>query len=140
LAAAGPRADAGTEESTMNGPKGQAGLSAIGWLFLLLIVGGGFSVVSSLVPHYWDHNILARIITDMGREPGLVSQPTETIAAMVEKRLEMNNVRGFGLKEKMKVKRADDRVIIDVQYEVREPFFHNIYFVMVFAEQVDLRD
>ena len=123
----------------MGFPNRQMGLSAVGWVFLVLIISGGVSVFAKLIPHYLEFQTFSAIIESLADEPRLINRGNGDIEALITKRLKMNSIRDFDLKERMKIKRGAEGVVIDVNYEVREPFFQNLSFVMTFSKEEILR-
>lgn len=124
----------------MNLPKKQRGLTGLGWLMLILIVGGSTTIGVRLVPHYMDFNTASSLLDTMAREPGMINQPNVNLLAMYTKRLKINNIYDFKLKERLKMKRSADQVTIDLDYEIREPIVANIYILLTFKYKVELRD
>ncbi|MDK1023638.1 MAG: DUF4845 domain-containing protein [Gammaproteobacteria bacterium] len=124
----------------MNLQKKQQGLSGLGWMLLILIVGGTATLGIRLIPHYVDFNTAAAILDGMSREQGLISKRTSDIEAMFKKRLKLNNIREFKLDERLTIKRASDRIIINLEYEVREPLVYNIHVLLTFKHNVQLRN
>ena len=116
------------------------GLSATGWLLLIVIVGGFASVGAKLVPHYMDFSTASNILDNLSQQQGMVNKRTSDIKAMVLKRLKLNNIRDYNLNERMKVKRTADRIIVNLDYEVRVPLVGNSFVLLVFKHTVQLRD
>jgi len=124
----------------MNLPKKQRGLTVFGWLMLIIIIGGSTTIGIRLVPHYMDFNNAVSLLEGMSREPGMINKRTVDMTAMFRKRLKLNNIYNFDLKERLKIKRGPDKVTIDLEYEVREPIVANIYVLMIFKHHVQLRN
>jgi hypothetical protein len=124
----------------MNNLKKQSGLSASGWIFLVLIIGGFVSIGAKLAPYYFDHTTVSTILKSMTNEPGLVDKRIPELDAMIVRRLKLNNIRDFDLGNRLVMKRGSDRIIIDLDYEVRIPLVSNLELVASFEEHVELRD
>ena len=124
----------------MNLPGKQQGLSTSGWIFLILIIGGLTTLGMKLAPHYMDFNTITTLLDNMSREQGLVDKRASEIKAMITKRLKLNNIRDFGLDEKLTIKRASDRLIIELNYDAKVPIAGNLQLLATFAHKVELRD
>ena len=124
----------------MNLPKKQQGMTVLGWLMLISIVGGATTLGVRLVPHYMDFNTAVTLLDAMAREPGMINQRTVGLRAMFKKKLKINNIYEFDLKERLKIKRASDRINIDLEYEIREPVVSNVYILLTFKHNIVLRD
>jgi len=120
--------------------KKQAGLSASGWMFLIVIIGGIVSLGAKLAPYYFDHTTVSTILEGMTNEPGLIEKRIPELDALIIKRLKLNNIRDFDLGNRMVMNRGSDRIIIDLNYEVRIPLVANLELLASFEKHVELRD
>jgi hypothetical protein len=124
----------------MNLPNKQQGMSASGWIFLILIIGGMTTIGMKLIPFYMDFGTVKTVLNDMSQEPGLVNKRLSVIEGMIVKKLKLNNIRDFGVKDRITLKRASDRVVIDVMYNEKIPVVANIQLLVSFDHRVELRD
>jgi hypothetical protein len=124
----------------MSLPGKQRGLTALGWLVLVLVVGGTTSIGVKLVPHYMDFNTAVRLLEGMTREPGVIHSRTADLRANFQRRLKVNNIYKFDLKERLKIKRVNGRMNFDLDYEVREPITTNINILITFKHNIELKE
>ncbi len=124
----------------MSLPQYQKGLSMAGWIFLIMILGSVITLGTKLTPLYWDHNTMSKILDKMVPERGMVALRDTKLRALIKKRFKLNNIRKFDLKNNMTIKRPENRVIIDLNYEVRLPLVYNVDIIATFEKQVILRD
>lgn len=124
----------------MNLPEKQQGLSGVGWLLLIVIIGGTTTFGIRIIPHYIEFNTASAILDTMSLEQGLVNKRISDIKDLYKKRLKINNIRKFKLDERLTIKRGSDRIIINLEYEIREPLVSNIYLLLAFKHNVQLRD
>lgn len=124
----------------MKARRSQQGLSLSGIIIVLLMAGAATSVGLKLVPFYMDFNTIGAFLDTMAQENGMVNKRTVELKAIITKRLKMNNIRDFKVEDRMTIKRAADRVIIDLDYEIREPVVYNISLLLSFKKKVELRD
>jgi hypothetical protein len=124
----------------MNLPNKQRGMSALGWLLLIAIVGGATTVGIRLVPHYLDFNNAVNLLESLKSEPNMINRRKSAMLARYTKKLKINGIYDFNLKEKFKIKRYPDKVTFDLAYEVREPIMSNMYVLLVFEHHAELKE
>lgn len=124
----------------MNLPQYQRGLSGAGWMFLIMVIGSVVTVGTKLAPLYLDHNTMSNILDRLAEEKGMVAKRDVDLTNIIKKRFKMNNIRDFDFKNHMTFKRPENRVIIDMNYEVRLPLVYNVDLIASFKKQTVLRD
>ncbi|WNO08014.1 DUF4845 domain-containing protein [Teredinibacter sp. KSP-S5-2] len=118
-------------------PKHQYGLSSLGWLVVLSLVGFFLLCTFRLGPAYIDDRMIKGVIVSVAEaNPDLHSMSKMEIKSAIQKFLTINSVRGEASKNIKIVKRAD-RTLINNRYEVRVHLFANIDVVMNFEHQLD---
>ncbi len=118
----------------------QNGMSAGGWIFMVLVFGIVLSVGAKLAPLYLDNSTISGILDGLAEEQGLVNKRSRDIESMMVKRFKMNNIRDFNVKENIEIKRSKRGVDIVMQYEVRQQLLGNVDLVTSFEKQVSLKD
>ncbi|MGQ9425889.1 DUF4845 domain-containing protein [Gilvimarinus sp. F26214L] len=118
----------------------QRGLSSLGWLTVLLVAGFFLTCAFRLGPAYTD-NIYVRdalgSLTDFeNSERGYAEMSDRDIRTHLSNYFSMNGVRGTPTKS-VRIERKSDRVLVNINYEVRVPMFFNIDAVMTFKNQFD---
>jgi hypothetical protein len=119
-------------------PKKQRGMTILGWLAVISIVGGITTIGVRLVPHYMDFNTAVKLLDSMTREPDMINKRTSDMVAMYTKRLKLNGIYDFQLKERLKIKRGSEKVKFRLAYEVREPIMTNMFVLLIFEHEVEL--
>lgn len=114
----------------------QKGLTGISLLFIVVIFA--FVVVSLLkiIPIYFDSFKVNDVVSTMKDERGLGDKANNEIAAMILKRLQLNQVSGI-TKNDVYIEKAKNSVFIDVEYEVRKAMFGNLDVVISFKKSVE---
>jgi len=114
----------------------QKGLTAISLLFIIVIFA--FVVVSLLkiIPIYFDSFKVNDVVTSMQDERGLGDKSNNEIAAMIIKRLKLNQVSGIS-KDNVYIEKAKNSVFIDIEYEVRKAMFGNLDVIISFKKSVE---
>ena len=111
-----------------------------GVLVILLALASVVSLGSRVIPLYLDHNTMGTIMEKMSLENGLALQSEGNIRETMRKRLKMNNIRDFDLKEHLKIDRSKVGTELVLDYEVRIDLVSNLSLIAAFNKKVSLRD
>lgn len=111
-----------------------------GIMVILLVVASVVSVGSRVIPLYLDHNTMGTIMEKMSLENGLALASEANIRDTMRKRLKMNNIRDFDLKEHLKIDRTKIGTELVLDYEVRIDLVSNLSLIAAFNKKVPLRD
>jgi hypothetical protein len=114
--------------------------SIAGVALSLLILASLVSIGSQLLPVYLDHNTMVTVMEKTSQENDLALQRDAKIRETMRKRLKINNIRKFDLKEHLKIARGTDGTELLLNYEVRIDLFANLGLIAVFEKKVLLRD
>ena len=124
---------------TLQGKHRQRG-SMSGIVVILILVASSVSVGSRVIPLYLDHSTMGTIMEKMSLENGLALQNEANIRDTMKKRLKMNNIRDFDLKENLKIDRSKAGTELILDYEVRIDLVSNLSLIAAFNKKVPLRD
>ena len=119
-----------------NPPKRQRGMTFISWLLVLGIAGGIAAIALTLIPIYLEHYSIKHVLVQFEDERDLDKMSTTEVRALMHKRLKINGVYDFNVKENLKVERDKGRVTVRVLYEVRKPVLGNVDLVVHFDDAV----
>ena len=114
--------------------------SMSGIVVILILVASSVSVGSRVIPLYLDHSTMGTIMEKMSLENGLALQSEGNIRDTMRKRLKMNNIRDFDLKEHLKIDRSKLGTELVLDYEVRIELVSNLSLIAAFNKKVPLRD
>ena len=116
--------------------KNQKGLGAYGWLFAIAL--GSFALMCGfkLIPLYMDNMIIVGSLKSLGDKPGLREMSRSDIRKQLNREFDLNGVRGEPVKS-VKIDRIKDRLVVNMDYEVRVPLGANIDLVVWFKNQLD---
>jgi hypothetical protein len=129
----------GVNRKILLGKRQQRG-SMAGVVLTLLVLASVISIGSRLTPLYLDHNTMVTVMEKMSQENDLALQQDAKIRETMRKRLKINNIRKFDLKEHLKIARGTDGTELLLNYEVRIDLFANLGLIAVFEKKVLLRD
>lgn len=103
----------------------QKGLTLLGFVIVLAVVGFFAYVAMKLFPMYSEYYSVRAALKGLSQEAGIANQDPARIQDLFFRRLYINyseNVK----KEHVKLKRVDNGWQMDVQYEVRRPLIANL--------------
>lgn len=123
----------------MNNSHNQAGLTLIGWMFLLLIAGFFVFTGLKLYPHYYEYFAVRSVVQHQATLP--------EIKTMTKPKLWLSMTKGFRLENIKSVKREDMYITynkktkqktVGVAYERRIHLYLNIDAVLVFKSEIEV--
>lgn len=118
--------------------KTQAGASAITMLVMVLFFGGLLTLAIKLGPIYLDDITIQEAIESLEGTEGLNAMGPAQVRTLIDKRLSVNNVRGFDPKN-IAVEKNGDMVVINVVYDMRTNIFSNVDAVVSFNHEYEMK-
>lgn len=117
--------------------KYQKGMSATGWLIVLLVAGFTLMCLFRMVPAYVDNRYIQQGLMSLADEGQRIEELSpEEIRRRIGRFFQMNNVRSQSEKS-VNVERRQDKTVVTMNYEVRVPIIYNIDVVMTFNNEWD---
>jgi hypothetical protein len=114
----------------------QKGVTTIGWLIILALIGFFVLLTLRMAPAYMEYYKVASTLATMEKESGF-STPQE-IRRMAENRFEISYVTVITNKD-LQIKPFGQQYLVRAAYEARVHLFGNVYVVMVFDKQVKVK-
>ena len=114
----------------------QRGMSYWGWLFVIAVFGFGLTIVSKLGPAYVDAHFVEEGLQTLSKQSGVRDMSNSEIKRELDRFFTINNVRGEPAKA-VKIIRGADGTLVSINYELRQPLFHNVDVVMKFDKQLN---
>lgn len=116
----------------------QTGASALVIMIMVLFFGGLLTLVIKLGPAYLDDITIQEALESLEGTENLSSLTQAEVRSLIDKRLSVNNVRGFDAKN-ISVEKNGDLVLINVDYEVRNNLFRNVDTVIHFQHEYEMK-
>lgn len=113
----------------------QRGMTAIGWLMVLALIGFFVLLALRMVPAYLEFYKVVSTLNSIEEESGF-SSPRE-IRKLLERRFEISYVNTITPADVI-IKPKGNTYTVTASYEQREHVVGNIYVVMDFEKQVDV--
>lgn len=116
----------------------QTGASALTMMVMVLFFGGLLTLAIKLGPIYLDDITIQEALESIDGTDGLSTMGPAQVRTLINKRLSVNNVRGFDAKN-ITVEKDGDTVMILVDYEVRNDLFSNVDTVVHFKHEYEMK-
>jgi hypothetical protein len=121
----------------MQSGKHQTGLTFISWL-IILAVGGFFVLLTlKLVPIYLENQSVKSVVKSLNNDPLVRKESAQGVRQIINKRLKINSVYDFP-QDNIKIKKSQNRLLVDVTYDKIEPIVANISVMVSFSEQLSI--
>lgn len=117
--------------------KSQRGMTLIGLLLVLGLIGYFVLMALRLAPGYLEFMNVSKTIESLKSENGIANMPVPEIRKLIQKRFDVNDVTSITPKD-VQITRKKGRLLIGADYEVRKPMFANIDIVTHFNKQVEV--
>jgi len=115
----------------------QRGMTPIGWILVFLLIAFFTLIALKLIPIYLDSFTIGSVISDLGKEPGIGAKSPREVTTMIEKRLDINMVKGVTADD-IYIEKRGDTMTITADYEIRENVLGNVDIVVSFNKSVEV--
>jgi hypothetical protein len=123
----------------MNLAASQKGVSLLGGLLILAVLGFAVSTGLKVLPHYLDYWSLKKIISSVETEQ---AEPVSSISdfySHVRAGMQVNSIQDVDLNKALSVRVEDNVFLAHLKYEEREPLIQNIDLVVKFDHEFSVR-
>ena len=114
----------------------QKGVTTIGWLIILGLIGFFVLLTLRMGPSYMEYYKVSSTLESMAKETGF-GTPSE-IRLMAENRFDISYVHSITHKD-LKIKPFGQQYLVGAKYESRVHLFGNVFVVMTFDKQVKVK-
>ena len=122
----------------MHKVKNQAGLTAIGLILILILVGLGVYIILRVAPTYIEALSVGDVVNSLKKELDLKEKPRDEIYNMIKKRLDVNDIKSVE-KDNIKIQKTVNDVTVTIDYEARVPLFWNVALAFSFHKSAVMR-
>lgn len=116
----------------------QRGITLLGFLMVLIVVGIFAFVAMRLFPVYSEFLSVRSDMQSVADEPGSSNRSLAEVRSQLEKRFYVSYVENVNLKEHLKLERTGNVQKMTIAYEVRKPLAYNLDFVAKFDHTVEM--
>ncbi len=117
----------------------QQGMTVIGLVFVAVFVGIFAFAVLKVVPAYLEQMKVGSILEDVKRELDGSGSSISQIRNAIGKRLNIEMVTGIKAQDFSIKKSSAGGYVVQAKYERREPYLGNVYLVVAFDKQVEIK-
>ncbi len=115
----------------------QRGITLLGFLVVMMILGFFAFLIMRLFPVYSEYHSVVSAMKGLQSEPGIGQMPPERIRALLTNRFYISYVESVKPNH-VKITRAGNGYTLNIKYEVRKPLAYNLDFVAKFDKTVEL--
>jgi hypothetical protein len=115
----------------------QQGMTGMGWLTILCLIGFFALLTFKLAPIYLEHYEVKGILESFKEEPLITQKSKHEITNMFMSRLITNGVRDIK-KDAVSVEKKPGILQIGIKYFVRKPMVGNIEIIVSFDDDIQL--
>jgi len=117
----------------------QSGITMIGFLIVLIVLGSYAFVFMKLYPAYYEYYNVVAAMEAIKKEPAVARWTPADIFKSLEKRMYINYVdEKYINKRSFALKKVSGGYMLSVKYERREPVVYNLDYVAKFERTVQL--
>ena len=115
----------------------QKGMTAIGWLFVLVLVLVFAIIAIKLIPMYLDGFKVYSSLESLQNDSQAKGKPAIEIRKLLMRRLDVNMVNDVSPQD-ISITRSRNGVTVSVDYEARRSLFGNLSVVVAFKKSVEI--
>lgn len=117
----------------------QKGITLLGFLITLVVVGIFIFVGIRLFPVYSEYYAVRESMDAIAKQPGIGSASRRDIEKFLDARFNISYVDSVNIKDHVRLTRTAAGQDLNINYEVRKPFAYNVDFVAKFEYTVSLK-
>lgn len=121
----------------MNRRSQQTGMTAIGWLIILSMVGFFVLIALKLVPIYLEYNSARKILKSLPDVSGIERMGADNVRSTIEKMLDVNMLDESHVnRNHYLIKKVDGDFTVTLKYDRREHIMGNVDVIVSFEDSV----
>jgi type II secretory pathway pseudopilin PulG len=115
----------------------QRGMTFLGIVIIVLIVGSALYAGIRLVPVYLEYSKVVRAMNQVREEHSQIDTNQNLIRRSLERRWDVEDISSIGWKE-VDVRKTSDGFDVEAYYEAERPFVANVYLLVKFDYSVSI--
>lgn len=116
----------------------QNGMTGLGWLIVLALIGLFALVAIRLFPMYAESYEVAGSLESLKNEPFITDKSPAEVASLLQRRFDVNDIKSVDRKKDVKIVKEDGVLKVTVAYESRKHLLGNLDVVGVFNKHVEI--
>jgi hypothetical protein len=118
-------------------PQRQQGVTFIGWIVILAIIGFFVLLILRLGPVYMENYSVKKALASLENDPEAYSLSAKQAKSRMDGYFNINYITTVP-KEAVKIKKAGGALKVEIDYEVRVPIVGNIDAVLSFSDKAEI--
>jgi hypothetical protein len=115
----------------------QRGMTFLGIVIIVLIVGSALYAGIRLVPVYLEYSKVVRAMNQVREEHSQIDTNQNLIRRSLERRWDVEDISSIGWKE-VDVRKTSNGFDVEAYYEAERPFVANVYLLVKFDYSVSI--
>lgn len=115
----------------------QQGVTAVGWLVIIAIVGFFFLLTIRLFPMYYDAFVVQKALDDVAQDRNVSPRNRREVVESLRKQLTVIEGMDAVDPSSVEIRKSGDGFKYVLEYEQREPFLANLSFVGEFRKTAE---
>ena len=115
----------------------QRGMTGLGWLTVLALIGFFAMLILKLAPVYMEHYSIKTVLASLKEEPLITQKSVRDVRRLLQKRLTVNGVYELP-RDAVRIKKSNGVMRVRIVYEVRKHMAGNVDAVISFDDKVEL--
>jgi hypothetical protein len=117
--------------------RAQRGMTLIGWVVVLMLIGFFALLAMRLVPVYLENYTVKSTLKSLQNEPEITKKSPFEIRRLIDNRLYINYVTTVDAKQ-FSIVQKGGRTTVGVDYQVERPFIGNVYLLVKFHDAEEI--
>lgn len=130
--------DAQRRRGQRGGFRRQRGMTAIGWIVVLALIGFFVMLILRLGPTYMEYFSVSNSMESLKDEPRLAGKTPSEVRKLLFRRFNINDVDNVG-RDQVSIYKDGAGIKVAVEYEVRVPLMGNVDAMVSFDKEVTIR-
>lgn len=115
----------------------QRGVTIVGWLFILILLGLVALIALKIIPMYIEGYTIYSTLDSMKGDPTIAQKSKREIRRMLMRRLDINSIYNV-TKDDIYISKGKGVYIIEIDYERRETLVGNFDIAAIFAKSIEV--
>lgn len=116
--------------------KKQRGMTGLGWLIVLSLIGFFVFLGLKIYPIYWENYNVRGSLASLAKTSGISRMPKSRIRGLLLAKFNINNIRTIGIKN-IKIGKRKGVVSVAVNYTVKVPLAGALSLLAEFNERIE---
>lgn len=116
----------------------QRGMTFLGMVTILVILGAALYAGIRLVPVFLDYTKVARALEQVRDEHAAIDSNPQLIRNSLERRWDVEDIKGIGWKE-IEIRKGNEGYEVRAAYDVETPFVANVFLLARFDKSVTIQ-